>query len=103
MLMICDTDKMRIVTDGNMLKFTVSAEAERLRAMLLATGERELVEASPRDRVWGVGFGAERAARERARWGRNLLGVVLMDVRARLRAGEGVDEGKKECGVDGGD
>jgi ribA/ribD-fused uncharacterized protein len=31
---------------------------EDLRRFLLATGERLLVEASPRDRIWGIGMGA---------------------------------------------
>ncbi|KAH8155740.1 uncharacterized protein LAJ45_00750 [Morchella importuna] len=33
-------------------------------AVLLGTGERELVEASPRDAVWGIGRGAVRGALE---------------------------------------
>jgi ribA/ribD-fused uncharacterized protein len=59
--------------------------------MLLATGERELVEASPLDRIWGVGFAEKSAERNRHRWGQNLLGRALMDVRARLR-----EEGREE-------
>ncbi|KAK1962075.1 DUF1768-domain-containing protein [Colletotrichum sublineola] len=43
----------RIVREGNLLKFRCAPE---LRRKLLATGERELVEASPLDRVWGIGF-----------------------------------------------
>jgi ribA/ribD-fused uncharacterized protein len=42
--------------------------------MLLATGEREFVEASPLDRIWGVGFAERDAERNRHRWGKNLLG-----------------------------
>lgn len=80
-------DKVAIVTQGNVLKFTVSEDAETLRALLLATGERELVEAAPRDRVWGIGFGESEAEGNRGRWGQNLLGKVLMEVRARLREG----------------
>jgi len=61
-----------------------------LKELLLATGDRELVEASPRDRIWGVGFGAERAEElrregKRERWGGNLLGKALMEVRGRIR------------------
>lgn len=96
-------DKLRIVEEGNYLKFTVSEDAESLRAMLLVTGERELVEASPRDRIWGVGFAEKDAERNRVRWGQNLLGKALMSVRARLREegaqsakiGTGSEEGKK--------
>jgi ribA/ribD-fused uncharacterized protein len=81
------------VEDGNYYKFTVAEDAAGLRALLLATGERELVEASPRDRIWGVGFKAENAGVNRRRWGQNLLGKALMGVRARLREEGGV--GKK--------
>lgn len=60
-----------------------------LRAFLLSTGGRILVEASPRDRVWGIGLSEsdERAA-DPGQWkGENLLGFALMRARALL-AGE---------------
>lgn len=69
---------------GNYLKFTISNNADVLRAQLLATGDKELAEASPRDRTWGIGFGAANADKNRHRWGKNLLGKVLMEVRRRL-------------------
>lgn len=71
--------RSRIVEEGNYWKFKNDP------TVLLGSGERELVEASPRDRVWGVGFGAVRAPTERARWGLNLLGKALMEARKRLR------------------
>jgi ribA/ribD-fused uncharacterized protein len=89
--LIAVTDKLRIVEEGNYHKFTISEDAENLKAMLLATGERELVEASPLDRIWGVGFAENNAGQNRARWGQNLLGKALMNVRAKLR-----EENKKE-------
>ena len=82
--------KLEIVTQGTYHKFTISDDAENLRRMLLATDERELVEASPSDRIWGVGFAERDAQRNRHRWGQNLLGRALMDVRTRFR-----EEGKK--------
>jgi ribA/ribD-fused uncharacterized protein len=63
--------------------------------MLLATGDRELAEASPFDRVWGIGFTADCAEMNRESWGQNLLGRALMDVRARLREEEEEKEKKK--------
>lgn len=68
--------------DGLMLKFTQNAP---LRALLLGTGDALIAEASPRDAVWGIGL-SEAQARGRApsTWtGRNLLGLGLMEVRAR--------------------
>lgn len=53
------------------------------------TGEKEIVEASPLDRVWGIGFGEKRALEVgKERWGLNLLGLALMDVRRILREEE---------------
>lgn len=57
-----------------------------LRSMLLATAPTELVEASPFDRIWGIGLG-ERDARitDKRQWrGSNLLGITLMRVRDAL-------------------
>ncbi len=78
-------DKFGIVVQGNVHKFTISEDAGNLKRWLLETGDRELVEASPLDRIWGVGFGEKNAAANRHRWGENLLGKALMEVRARLR------------------
>ena len=77
----------KIVEDGNWWKFTQSKEGD-LRKMLLETGDRLLVEASPYDRIWGVGYGATKAEANRDKWGENLLGKALMRVRDRLHAEE---------------
>lgn len=74
-----------IVVAGSVAKF---GQHEELGRFLLGTGERVLVEASPVDRVWGIGLAADdpRAA-DPARWrGANLLGFALMEARAALRA-----------------
>ncbi|QSS51338.1 hypothetical protein I7I53_06636 [Histoplasma capsulatum var. duboisii H88] len=76
------THRYAIVVEGNYLKFTQNSQ---LKEELLATGDRELVEASPRDRIWGVGFGAKNAGARRKHWGLNLLGRALMEVRERIR------------------
>lgn len=70
-----------IVLEGNYLKFS---QDDELKEKLLATENRELVEASPRDRIWGVGFEARYASDNRREWGLNLLGKVLMETRERL-------------------
>ena len=93
----------KIVEEGNWWKFKAGdegcEECARMRAELLATGERELVEASPPDKSWGIGFGKENAEANRGRWGLNLLGKALMRVRERLRkeeAQEKMDETEYE-------
>lgn len=90
-------ERERIVEEGTWLKMTGPAHEGQLNLgeLLLATGDRELVEASPYDRVWGVGFRAKDAERNRERWGLNLLGKALMAVRERLR------EDSKEHEADG--
>ena len=47
------------------------------------------MEASPVDRIWGIGLAAEDArASQPEQWrGLNLLGYALMEVRDRLRIG----------------
>ncbi|KAI0742238.1 hypothetical protein C8Q80DRAFT_1186847 [Daedaleopsis nitida] len=83
-------ERARIVLEGSLLKFRQHAA---LRAELLQTGECELVEASPLDRIWGIGLGAAKAAqtcaseesRAAAGWGLNLLGKALMETRRVLR------------------
>jgi ribA/ribD-fused uncharacterized protein len=72
-----------IVVAGSVAKFSQNA---LLGAFLLATGDRVIVEASPRDRIWGIGMGASHVdARFPSRWrGLNLLGFALMEARERL-------------------
>lgn len=55
---------------------------------LLGTKNRILVEASPRDRIWGIGMGkANPDAECPLKWrGTNLLGFALTEVRDRLLA-----------------
>ena len=48
-----------------------------LSELLLATGDEELVESSPRDYYWGCGA---------KRTGKNMLGKILMELRQELMA-----------------
>jgi ribA/ribD-fused uncharacterized protein len=72
-----------IVYTGSYAKFTQNFE---LREMLLATRGTTLVEASPRDRIWGIGLGeGNPKAQIRAEWrGRNLLGETPTRVREAI-------------------
>jgi ribA/ribD-fused uncharacterized protein len=73
-----------LVVTGNIGKFS---QNQPLRDHLLGSGDAILVEAAPRDQVWGIGFGRNNpAVNDPLRWrGRNLLGFALVKVRAVLR------------------
>jgi len=74
-----------IVVAGNLAKF---AQNPDMKTVLLATGEKTLVEASPRDNLWGIGLRADDGrVYDPSQWrGKNLLGQALMTVRDMLRA-----------------
>ncbi|MFD2565481.1 NADAR family protein [Aquimarina rubra] len=80
---IWDAHKYEIVKQGNYYKFS---QHQDLAAFLLNTKKRIIVEASPRDRIWGIGMGqANEKAQNPNLWrGQNLLGFVLMEVREML-------------------
>lgn len=71
--------KYHIVRQGNVLKFSLP----QFKPILLATGEQILVEASPFDKVWGIGLGVEdEDCANPENWkGENLLGYAIMEAR----------------------
>ncbi len=75
--------KLCIVVEGNFEKFRQNPP---LGEFLLSTGNAVIVEASPVDRIWGIGLAAdnERATNPLQWRGENLLGFALMEVRDRL-------------------
>lgn len=84
---VWDARCYQLVLEGNLAKFS---QQPALLDYLLSTGDRILVEASPLDRIWGIGIGKNSPdARDPARWrGRNLLGFALTEARDRLAKGE---------------
>ncbi|KAM7189567.1 protein of unknown function (DUF1768) domain containing protein [Naviculisporaceae sp. PSN 640] len=85
-----DEVKYNVVVVGNMAKF---GQNKHLMKVLLDTIGRELAEAASKDRVWGIGFTANNARKNpsREKWGQNLLGKALMEVRERIM--DGTQEG----------
>ena len=88
-------NRYRIVKEGNILKFSQHLD---LREKLLATKGKMLVEASPRDRIWGIGYGAKNALANKERWGLNLLGQVLVEIRDEMLDEQG-DEAAVEASL----
>jgi ribA/ribD-fused uncharacterized protein len=80
-----------IVLRGNLLKFTQNPD---LKALLLATGDKILVEASPYDKIWGIGRTEANAMANKDSWGLNLLGDALVEVRKQLRAADAEQDSK---------
>ena len=81
---IWDAKKYDIVVEGNKAKFGQNLE---LKDYLLSTGNAILVEASPYDRIWGIGLDRDTAKKGSVNdWrGENLLGCALMETRDWLR------------------
>ncbi len=73
-----------IVLNGNYYKFS---QNKRLWNFLNKTKDTILVEASPYDRIWGIGLAEDKKeAVQPEHWkGINLLGFALMEVREELR------------------
>jgi ribA/ribD-fused uncharacterized protein len=82
---VWNESRCKIVRTANMAKFSQNLE---LKKLLLETGDRDFVEASPFDKIWGIGLTANKpAAYDRSTWkGLNLLGDILNDVRLSLKA-----------------
>lgn len=79
-----DREKYNIVLKGNIQKFLQNKD---MKDYLLSTNDAILVEASPYDRVWGIGMYESKAVDLHPKhWnGENLLGFALMEVREAIR------------------
>ena len=79
-----DEHKYSIVLNGNLAKFT---QNRKLNTVLMKTNDKTIVEASPYDVVWGIGYAEDHPnATQPDKWrGQNLLGKVLEDVRKRIK------------------
>lgn len=73
-----------IVYNGNYAKFT---QNKSFYEALMATGDTELVEASPVDKIWGIGLSEnDLRAQDKSQWqGTNWLGEIITQVREDLK------------------
>ncbi len=80
---VWDEIKFGIVLNASYLKFSQNAS---LRDFLLRTGSKILVEASPVDKIWGIGLAAsDENAQNPMKWrGQNLLDFALMRARDEI-------------------
>lgn len=72
------------VFDANYAKFSQNST---MLTELLSTGDKEIVEASPEDVIWGIGLHETNPlAWEKETWqGTNWLGQIIMAVRKKLK------------------
>jgi len=75
--------RYKIFYDLNLIKYT---KDKKLQLMLLDPrfDNKVFVEASPIDRIWGVGYDENRAEYNEHNWGRNYLGKILTNIRNRI-------------------
>lgn len=76
--------RSQIVVAGNLAKFS---QDPAFAAFLLSTKDAVIVEASPVDKIWGIGMAYDHPdSNTPSKWqGLNLLGFALMEVRDDLR------------------
>lgn len=79
---VWNTNRYVHMLNANYLKFTQNPE---LKQKLLDTENKILVEASPYDKIWGIGFTKAKALENKNLWGQNLLGKVLMELRTNFQ------------------
>ena len=69
------------MVDVLMCKFS---QNEDLKQQLLETNNSILIEASPYDKIWGIGFNIDKASvTDNSKWSEP-LGKALMEVRSKL-------------------
>ncbi len=82
---VWENHRSAIVERGTYLKFSQNNELKMKLLSLLSLFSFDMattifVEASPYDRVWGIGYSEKNAMQNQARWGLNLLGQALTKI-----------------------
>ena len=80
---VWDEKCIEVVYNGNLNKF---GQNKKLKEYLLSTGKSTFVEASPYDKIWGVGKSVDEEDINIPHFwkGENRLGFILMEVRETL-------------------
>jgi ribA/ribD-fused uncharacterized protein len=87
---VWEQNRFTIVLTACIAKFS---QNESLKKVLLDTGLKTLVEASPYDKIWGIGLGTDdsRALNKNEWKGLNLLGLALTMAREVIKCKESVN------------
>jgi ribA/ribD-fused uncharacterized protein len=79
---IWNNERYDVMVEALRLKFN---QNEDIKKQLIETKPRLLYEASPYDKIWGIGFCYRDAIRQdESNFGQNLLGKALMQIRDEL-------------------
>lgn len=83
-----DPDMWNCVAKNYVYKANLAKFSGDLKQFLLETGDREIVEASPTDVIWGIGLGMNNPdIFDKNKWrGTNWLGECIMRVREDLKS-----------------
>jgi ribA/ribD-fused uncharacterized protein len=81
---VWEKERYSIIVNGNYEKFT---QISALKKYLIQTQGSVLVEASPYDKIWGIGMRSDELnVKNPLLWrGQNLLGFALMEVRNEIK------------------
>ena len=71
-----------IVKDGLREKFKQNPD---MKEYLISCKDTIIVEASPEDRIWGIGYGEWEALENIDDWGQNLLGKICTELANELK------------------
>lgn len=78
---VWDKCKYRVMKTGLLARFK---QDKRARTELLSHKGKIFVEASPYDKIWGIGYEAKDALSNIDNWGENLLGKILTEISEEL-------------------
>lgn len=79
---IWDSVNYDLVKTGLREKFKQNQD---MKEYLLGYHGYQIVEASPEDNIWGIGYAEDDAIANIDNWGRNLLGKILTDLSEELK------------------
>lgn len=79
---IWDQQKMKIIKHGLKERFLQNPKEKKL---LLSFNDCIFVEASPYDRIWGIGYDEKNAVSNFNNWGENLLGKLLTEIAKEIK------------------
>ncbi|MCK9576358.1 MAG: NADAR family protein [Candidatus Pacearchaeota archaeon] len=78
-----DKVKFQLVKEGLKARYEQDPE---LKQFLIERKHLQFVEASPFDRIWGIGYDANNAIANIDNWGENLLGKVITELAKEFAA-----------------